>query len=163
MKTNLPSFEHFTRCVWTILAMLFLHSLASMRENLSSDFQTKHGSKQLAELHCMCGSRNELEGRIEKSVPMIAVWHQEACQVMTNDDPEGRNFLSYPHASNGFFFLPTSVFIFYLFWNKLFLFIYLFWNKLTEVPEYDKMQFEFYLLSLEKCYTQVVLVDGKQV
>ena len=29
-----------------------------------------------------------IEGRIEKSVPRIAVWHHEACRVMTNGDPE---------------------------------------------------------------------------
>ena len=32
---------------------------------------------------------NECEGRIEKSVPRIAVWHHEACPVMTNGDHEG--------------------------------------------------------------------------
>ena len=37
---------------------------------------------------------HECEGRIEKSVPRITFWHQEACRVMTNGDPEGRNFLS---------------------------------------------------------------------
>ena len=26
--------------------------------------------------------------RIEKSVPRFAVWHHEACRVMTNGDPE---------------------------------------------------------------------------
>ena len=30
---------------------------------------------------------HECEGRIEKSVQMIAVWHYEACRVMTNGDP----------------------------------------------------------------------------
>ena len=30
----------------------------------------------------------ECEGMIEKSVPRIAVWHHEACRVMTNGDPE---------------------------------------------------------------------------
>ena len=54
------------------------------------------------------------EGRIEKFVPRIAVWHHEACQVMTNGDPEGRIFLSYPLMNNGFFFLSTTAFI-YLF------------------------------------------------
>ena len=32
------------------------------------------------------------EGRIVKSVPRIAVWHHEACRVMTNGDPEGQIF-----------------------------------------------------------------------
>ena len=53
---------------------------------------------------------HECEGRIEKSIPRIAVWHHEAWRVMTNGDPEGRIFLSYPHTSNGFFFLLTTVF-----------------------------------------------------
>ena len=57
---------------------------------------------------------HECEGRIEKSVLRIAVWHHEACRLMTNVDPEGRIFLSYPHSNNGFFFLLTTVFI-YLF------------------------------------------------
>ena len=35
---------------------------------------------------------HECESRIEKSVPRIAVWHHEACQVMTNGDPKGRIF-----------------------------------------------------------------------
>ena len=55
---------------------------------------------------------NECEGRIEKSVPRITVWHHEACRVMTNADHEGRIFLSYSHTSNGFFFLLTAVFEF---------------------------------------------------
>ena len=38
---------------------------------------------------------HECEGRIEKSVPRIAVWHHEACRVMTNFDLEGRFFLSH--------------------------------------------------------------------
>ena len=57
---------------------------------------------------------HECEGRIEKSVPWITVWHHKACQVMTNGDPEGWIFLSYPHTNNGFLFLLTTVFI-YLF------------------------------------------------
>ena len=59
---------------------------------------------------------HECEGRIEKSVPRIAVWHHETSPVMTNGDSEGRIFLSYPHTNNGFFFLLTAVFIYlYLF------------------------------------------------
>ena len=76
----------------------------------------------------------EREGRIEKSVPRIAVSHHEACRVMTNGDHEGRVFLSYPHTNNGFFFLLTTVFI------------YLFQNKLPEVPEYAKKQFHMMTL-----------------
>ena len=57
---------------------------------------------------------HECEGRIERSVPRIAVWHHEACRVMTNGDPEGRIFVSYPHTKNGLLLLLTYVFI-YLF------------------------------------------------
>ena len=31
---------------------------------------------------------HDCEGRIEKSVPRIAVWHHKACRVMTGGDPE---------------------------------------------------------------------------
>ena len=48
--------------------------------------------------------------------------------MMTNGDPEGQIFLSYPHTNNGFFFLLSTVF-------------FLFKNKLPEVPEYAKIQF----------------------
>ena len=69
---------------------------------------------------------HECEDRIEKSVLRIAVWHHEACRVMTNGDPEGQIFLSYPHRNNGFFFLAPHCF----FLSK---------NKLSEVPEYAKI------------------------
>ena len=52
---------------------------------------------------------HECEGRIEISVPRIAVWHHEACRVMTNGDPEGRIFLSYPQ-TNFFFFSCSPLF-----------------------------------------------------
>ena len=89
---------------------------------LEAILQSKHGF----------GKRNiriyhECVGRIEKSIPRITVWHHKACQVMTNGDPGGRIFLSYPHTINGFFFLLNIVFVFL--------------NKLPEVPEYAKMQF----------------------
>ena len=42
------------------------------------------------------GINHECEGRIEKSVHMIAVWHHEACRVMTNGDPEGQIFFLPP-------------------------------------------------------------------
>ena len=54
---------------------------------------------------------HECRGRIEKSVRRLAVWHHEACRVMTNDDPKGHIFLSFPHMNNGFFFLLTTVII----------------------------------------------------
>ena len=48
---------------------------------------------------------HECEGKIEKSVPRVTVWHHQVCQVMTNGDPKGQ--ISYPHANNAFFFLLT--------------------------------------------------------
>ena len=54
---------------------------------------------------------HECEGRKEKSVLRITIWHREACRVMTNGDLEGSIFLSYPHTNNGFFFFLTTVFI----------------------------------------------------
>ena len=43
---------------------------------------------------------------MEKPFTMILVWHHEAFGVMTNPDPDGRNFLSHPHTNNGFNFCP---------------------------------------------------------
>ena len=42
---------------------------------------------------------HECEGRIEKSIPSITVWHHGACPVMTNGDPNGWIFLSCPHTN----------------------------------------------------------------
>ena len=56
---------------------------------------------------------HESEGRGEKSVARFAVCHHEACRVMTNGDPEGGIFLSYPHTNNGFCFLLTTVYIYF--------------------------------------------------
>ena len=57
---------------------------------------------------------NDCEGRIEKSAPRIAVWHLEACRLMTNGDSEGGIFLSYPHTDNGFFSCsPQFLFIYF--------------------------------------------------
>ena len=39
---------------------------------------------------------HECEARIELSFPRIAVWHHEACRVMTNGDLEGRIFFILP-------------------------------------------------------------------
>ena len=50
--------------------------------------------------------------------------------MMTNGDPEGRIFLSYPHTNNGFLFLLTTVFTYF---KKSF-------------PEYAKMQFHRMML-----------------
>ena len=59
----------------------------------------------------------------------------KACRVMTNGDPEGRIFLSYPHTNNEFFFLLTTVFVVCVFFV-----FFVFSNKLPEVPEYAKKQ-----------------------
>ena len=69
---------------------------------------------------------HECEGMIEKSVRRIAVWHHEACRVMTNGDPEGRIFLSYPtRIMDSFSCLP----------------LFLFKKKIPEVLEYAKIHF----------------------
>ena len=39
--------------------------------------------------------------------------------MMTNGDPEGRIFLSYPHMNNGFFYLLISVFIYLFIYFKI--------------------------------------------
>ena len=44
---------------------------------------------------------HEREGRIEKYVPRIPVWHYEACRVMTKGDPEGRIFYPTPKGGGG--------------------------------------------------------------
>ena len=61
--------------------------------------------------------------------------------MMTYGDPEGRIFLTYPHTNNGIFFLLTTVCIYLLINQFIYLFIYLLKKKLIEVPEYAKMQF----------------------
>ena len=58
---------------------------------------------------------HECEGRIEKSISRIAVWHHEACQVMRNSDPNGQIFLSpLRQIMNSFSCSPLFLFI-YLF------------------------------------------------
>ena len=59
--------------------------------------------------------------------------------MMTNSDPEGQMFLSYPHMNNGFFFLLNTVF-------NYFFFIIIFSKNLPEFPEYAKMQFHMMTL-----------------
>ena len=61
---------------------------------------------------------HECGGRIKKSAPRITVWHHKACRVMTNGDPKGWIFLSYPHTNNGLFFLLTTVFYFKISFQK---------------------------------------------
>ena len=52
--------------------------------------------------------------------------------MMTNGDPEGRIFLSYPQTNNGFFFHVHHCFYLFIYLSIL--------KKLPEVPEYAKMQ-----------------------
>ena len=58
---------------------------------------------------------NECEDAIEKSVQRIAVWHHGACRLMTNDDRDGRIFLSHHHKNNELVFLPTTKYCILLF------------------------------------------------
>ena len=44
---------------------------------------------------------HECEDSIEKSDARIAVWHHEACRVMTNGDCEGQIFLLHSYMNNG--------------------------------------------------------------
>ena len=53
---------------------------------------------------------HECEGRIEKSVLRITIWHHKAGRVMTNGDLEGQIFLSYPHTNNELCFLAHHCF-----------------------------------------------------
>ena len=87
-------------------------------------------------MDCIIRIYHECEGRIEKSVLRTAVWHHKAGGVMTNRDPEGQIFLSYPHTNNGYIFLLHIVFIYLSILKK----------KLPEVPEYAKMQFHNMML-----------------
>ena len=78
---------------------------------------------------------HECEGRIEKSIPRIAFWHQETFRVMTNGDPEG--YIFYPTLTRimNFFSCPQLVF-----------FIYLLKKSFLEVPKQAKMQFHMMTL-----------------
>ena len=77
------------------------------------EIEFSHMGKNSGNPHLVCKNiriYHECEGRIEKSVPRITVWNHEACRVMTNGDPEGLIFLSYPHTNDGLFFLLPTVF-----------------------------------------------------
>ena len=58
---------------------------------------------------------HECEDGIGKSVPRITVWHHKVYRVMTNGDPDQRIFLSYPHMTNGFYFLLTIKYCIFMF------------------------------------------------
>ena len=63
---------------------------------------------------------------------------------MTEGDPEGRIFLSYPYTIDGFFFLLTTVF---------YLFIY-FKISFHKSPEYAKMEFHIIGSAVVECLTR---------
>ena len=65
------------------LSNICSHSL-NMHMQLSSE---AGGLKFSLSLH-LIRIYHECEGRIEKTVPRISVWHHKACLVMTNSDPE---------------------------------------------------------------------------
>ena len=67
-------------------------------------------------------------------------WHHEACRVMTIGDREGRIFLSHPHTNYGFFFLYTTLYLFYI--GKT-------WKRLPENPEYAEMGHGDVILTLQ--------------
>ena len=66
----------------------------------------------------VCTSAFNSEIIIEKTVPRITVWHQEACRVMTNDDRQGQIFLSHPHMNNGLFFLLNTKYLI-IYWKNM--------------------------------------------
>ena len=68
---------------------------------------------------------HECEGGIENSIQRNGVWHHEACRVLTNDDPEGRIFLSYPHTNNEFFSCSPLFLFIYLFMYYFFLYLFI--------------------------------------
>ena len=65
---------------------------------------------------------------------------------MTNGDPKGRIFLSYPHKYNGLFVLLTTV-----------LFIH-FIKQLPEVPEYATSKMQFHMTTLLNVLSKIAKV-----
>ena len=63
--------------------------------------------------------------------------------MMTNGDHEGRVFLSHPHTNNGFFFLLTTKYSFYI--DKA-------WKRLPENPEYAEMRHGDVILTLQRSH-----------
>ena len=63
--------------------------------------------------HLTQDTKVECEGRVEKSVPRIAVWHLEACRVMTNGDPQGQIFSILLSHEYWILFLAHRCFFFY--------------------------------------------------
>ena len=74
---------------------------------------------------------HECEGRIEKFVPRITIWHHETCRVMTKD------------GSRDGFFYPTLTRIMVSFSCSPLFFL----NKLPEVPEYAKIHVQFHMMT----------------
>ena len=77
------------------------------------EIELSHMGKNNGNSYLVCEkirNHHECEGGLEKSIPMITDWHHEACQVMTNGDPEGQIFfLSHPHTNNEFFLSCSSL------------------------------------------------------
>ena len=55
-----------------------------------SDIPSEYSFTVIHERRCIIRIYHNCEGRIEKSILRIAVWHHEACRGMINGDPEGR-------------------------------------------------------------------------
>ena len=83
---------------------------------------------------------HKCEGGLEKSIPRITDWYQEACPVMTSDDHKGRIFLSYPHTHDRFFFLLTTKYLI-LCWKNM--------ERLPKNPEYAEMRYGEVILILQ--------------
>ena len=91
-----------------------LYCVIKFLQSIPDEPGTNRCSKNRASIFDEAGNTiriyHECESKIEKSVPRIALWHHEACRVITNGDPEGRIFLSLPYTNSRFFFLLTTVF-----------------------------------------------------
>ena len=92
------SAEDIFRCIFFLGALRVKIQLWTYRHN-STPFHPLFLTIPGCMFYSFCRSRihHECEGRVEKSVPRSAIWHHEACRVMTNGDPERWVFLSYPH------------------------------------------------------------------
>ena len=66
--------------------------------------------------------------------------------MMTNGDPEGRIFLSYPHTNNGFFFLLITVFF-------LLKHVYLFSLKIS----FKRSLYTLYIIAMQ--FNMMTLLD----
>ena len=81
-----------------------MHTYINHLRGQSSGTRLTNCSMTLEEYTNLSG----VEGGIEKSGQRITIWHQEACQMMTNSDNAGRIFLYHPQTNNGLFFFFTT-------------------------------------------------------